>query len=72
MTVTTVPHVAPELVHVENRCDRCPAAAHVLVLLHAGGELVLCHHHANQFRAALAPVALIIEHPGGRALKPRA
>lgn len=43
-------------------CDRCPAEAHVLVLMHDGGQLVFCNHHANEHRAALAPIAVLIEH----------
>ncbi|HEY7596132.1 MAG TPA: hypothetical protein VH969_23515 [Actinophytocola sp.] len=62
MTAATAPHVAADMFHAEDRCDRCSAAAHVLVLLNAGGELVFCRHHANEHRARLAPIALIIEH----------
>ncbi|OLF16321.1 DUF7455 domain-containing protein [Actinophytocola xanthii] len=44
------------------RCDRCSAEAKVLALLNTGGELVFCRHHAREHRAALEPLALIIEH----------
>ena len=60
--VTTTTHPA-ELFRAEDRCDRCSAAARVLVLLHSGGELVFCHHHANKYRSGLGPIALMIEHP---------
>jgi hypothetical protein len=55
---------APRSAHLfraEDRCDRCSAAARVLVLLHASGELALCKHHANRHRAALESISLIIE-----------
>lgn len=62
MTVATAPHAPADLFRAEDRCDRCTAAARVLVLLNAGGELVFCRHHANKYRAGLEPIALIIEH----------
>lgn len=61
MTAATAPRTA-RLFHAEDRCDRCSAAARVLVMLHAGGDLAFCNHHANKYRAALAPNALLIEH----------
>ena len=29
----------------EDRCDRCSAAAKVVILLPSGGELTFCGHH---------------------------
>lgn len=58
----TAPTTAPQ---VGERCDSCSAEAHVLVLLHDGGQLVFCGHHANRHRAALAPIAVLIEHDPG-------
>jgi hypothetical protein len=63
MNTTTAPRPS-QLVHVDDRCDRCSAAARVLVLLRSGGELVFCRHHANEFRDGLRSVAVIIESPG--------
>jgi hypothetical protein len=62
MIITSAPNASPALFRTEDRCDRCSAAARVLVLLHAGGELVFCRHHANKYRTTLEPAALIIEH----------
>ncbi len=65
MTTATAAHAttdAVRILHAEDRCDRCPAAARVLVLLHDGGDLAFCHHHANQHRRALTPIAMLIEH----------
>jgi len=63
MTTTAVAYDSPTLIHADDRCDRCSAAGHVLVLLHNGGDLVFCQHHANKFRAGLEPIAVIIERP---------
>ncbi len=38
--------VVPEL---DERCDRCGAAAKLTVSLRAGGELAFCGHHANRY-----------------------
>jgi hypothetical protein len=62
MNLTSAPSPNPTLLRTDDRCDRCSAAARVLVLLHAGGELVFCHHHANKYRTALEPGGVIIEH----------
>lgn len=62
MTVATVPHAPADLFRAEDRCDRSSAAARVLALLHTGGKLVFCRHHANEFRTGLEPIALIVEH----------
>jgi hypothetical protein len=40
---TTVPELT-------DRCDRCSAAAKLVVTLTSGGELAFCGHHANQHR----------------------
>ena len=33
-----------------DRCDRCSAAAKLVVTLTSGGELAFCGHHANRLR----------------------
>jgi hypothetical protein len=33
---------------IEERCDRCAAAAKLLVDLSTGGTLAFCGHHGNQ------------------------
>ncbi|MEU4239317.1 hypothetical protein [Actinoplanes sp. NPDC026619] len=40
---TTVPSMT-------DRCDRCSAAARLVVTLTSGGELAFCGHHANRHR----------------------
>lgn len=40
-----------------DRCDRCGAQAYVKVILHVGGELLFCAHHARANEAALRDVA---------------
>ena len=46
-TVTSTPLTAAD------RCDRCGAAARMLVTLPTGGELLFCGHHGNQHRDRL-------------------
>ena len=38
-----------------DRCDRCPAAAQLLVVLPAG-ELLFCGHHAREHRGRLVGI----------------
>lgn len=44
-----------------DRCDRCAARARLRVVL-AGGELQFCNHHGRKHRAALEPVAVLVEY----------
>ena len=41
--ITTVPSLT-------DRCDRCSAAAKLVVSLTSGGDLAFCGHHANRHR----------------------
>jgi len=49
------------ILNASHRCDRCSAAAYVLVNLKEsdklknGGSLLFCGHHFNKFEAALLP-----------------
>lgn len=47
---------APRLT-AHDRCDRCGAQAYVKVVLHAGGELLFCGHHARANEEALRDIA---------------
>ena len=40
-----------------DRCDRCSAAAKLVVNLTSGGELSFCGHHANRHRDDILRVA---------------
>lgn len=40
-----------------DRCDRCSARAKVLAVLHSGGQLYFCGHHARVHRPALQRLA---------------
>ncbi|GIF24258.1 hypothetical protein BJ973_007739 [Actinoplanes tereljensis] len=45
--------LSPEITTVAeltDRCDRCAAAAKLVVTLTSGGELAFCGHHANRHR----------------------
>jgi hypothetical protein len=45
--------VSPEITTVaslDDRCDRCSAAAKLEVTLASGGALAFCGHHANKLR----------------------
>lgn len=50
---------------VNSRCDSCSAPARVLILLTGGNDLVFCEHHARQYKAALTPIAVLVEHLPG-------
>ena len=66
-TLTAKP-VAPKtttktnILNATHRCDRCSAAAYVLVNLKEseklknGGSLLFCGHHFNKFEAGLVPL----------------
>jgi hypothetical protein len=42
---------------VDERCDRCGAAAKIEVVLNAGGSLAFCGHHANKHAAQIGGIA---------------
>lgn len=64
-TLTKPPVNAPtpktNILNASHRCDRCSAAAYVMVNLRAsdaipnGGVLMFCSHHYNKVDLALAP-----------------
>jgi hypothetical protein len=43
---------------VDERCDRCNAAAKLRLTLAGGGELVFCGHHANRYAKELVKIAV--------------
>ncbi len=49
----------PSLVVPEtgDRCDRCAAAAKLVVTLRSRGTLAFCGHHANRYADAIVRVA---------------
>jgi len=52
--------LSPEIntvAELAERCDRCDAAAKLLVVLAKGGELAFCGHHANRHHEDIARVA---------------
>jgi hypothetical protein len=52
--------VSPEITTVaslDERCDRCSAAAKLEVTLASGGELAFCGHHANKLSEDILRVA---------------
>jgi hypothetical protein len=52
--------LSPEITTVDtltDRCDRCSAAARLVVSLTSGGELAFCGHHANRLREEIIRVA---------------
>ena len=50
-------------------CDRCSARAVVIALLHSGGQLLFCGHHARLHRAALDGIAdIYYDRSGGSQL----
>ena len=52
--------LSPEITTAEavtERCDRCGAAAKLVVSLTSGGELAFCGHHANRHREDIVRVA---------------
>lgn len=60
MTTALISH-ADSLLHSADRCDRCGAAALLLVVLNGGGELLFCGHHGRMHRSALERVAVYVE-----------
>jgi len=56
-TITPPPEVgAPPA--TEERCDRCPAAGKLRLVLAGGGDLVFCGHHANKYAPDLVKIAV--------------
>lgn len=55
-TTTTTPTLT-----AMDRCDRCGAQAYMRVILHSGGELMFCAHHARAHREKLTQVAARIQ-----------
>ena len=52
--------LSPEITTADeltDRCDRCSAAAKLVVSLASGGELAFCGHHANRHREDIVRVA---------------
>jgi len=52
--------LSPEITTVDSlteRCDRCSAAARLVVSLASGGELAFCGHHANRHHEDIVRVA---------------
>jgi hypothetical protein len=52
--------LSPEIItadSVTERCDRCTAAAKLVVRLASGGELAFCGHHANRHHEDILRVA---------------
>lgn len=58
--VDTTTTMDPTLTTVD-RCDRCGAQAYMRVILHSGGELMFCAHHAAAHREKLQEVAARIQ-----------
>lgn len=51
--------LSPEITTVASlteRCDRCSAAAKLVVFLASGGELAFCGHHANRHHEEIVRV----------------
>ena len=52
--------LSPEITTADSmtdRCDRCSAAARLVVSLTSGGELSFCGHHANRHHEDIVRVA---------------
>jgi hypothetical protein len=51
--------LSPEITtdSVSERCDRCAAAAKLVVTLASGGELAFCGHHSNRLHEDIVRVA---------------
>jgi hypothetical protein len=56
MTSLLSPEITTEPA-MTDRCDRCSAAAKLVVTLTSGGELAFCGHHANRLRDDIVRVA---------------
>ena len=58
-TITPPPEAAAPPA-AEERCDRCPAAGKLRLVLAGGGDLVFCGHHANKYAPDLVKIAVEI------------
>jgi len=56
-TITPLPESAAPPA-TEERCDRCPAAGKLRLVLAGGGDLVFCGHHANKYAPDLVKIAV--------------
>jgi len=56
-TITPPPEAAAPPA-AEERCDRCPAAGKLRLVLAGGGDLVFCGHHANKYAPDLVKIAV--------------
>ena len=70
-TVSTPPLVTEAPLTAADRCDRCGAQAYVRATLPAGGDLLMCGHHANAHRAALLVAGASIHDETDRLLERR-
>lgn len=60
--------LSPEITTVDeltDRCDRCGAAAKLVVTLASGGELAFCGHHANRLHADIVRIGERVALEGG-------
>ena len=55
MSITAV--AEPAALTRSDRCDRCGAQAYVRAVLHSGGALQFCAHHAREHGEKLREVA---------------
>jgi len=56
-TITPPPEAAAPPA-TEERCDRCPAAGKLRLVLAGGGDLVFCGHHDNKYAPDLVKIAV--------------
>jgi hypothetical protein len=56
MSTSPVMHLGRRFTAAD-RCDRCSARARVLAVLHSGGQLYFCGHHAQVHQPALQHLA---------------
>lgn len=59
--ITSVEARTADIGRVNSVCDSCSAPARVLVILTSGHDLVFCEHHARRYKAALKPIAVLVE-----------
>jgi hypothetical protein len=56
MTSLLSPEITTDA-ELTDRCDRCSAAAKLVVTLTSGGELAFCGHHANRHHDDIVRIA---------------
>lgn len=64
-TITSTPRISRDDWGRHIRCDKCPAAAHVLawkIIDHSMYELVFCMHHGGRYFDQLTVQGFTIEH----------